>query len=135
MTNESNPRAIRAQDAAAEQAEKDGRFLYDEFMAAARACDVSQLCWFAPGKFCWASAIEGKISAPLPSIPTRKLQSFAEVMESALDLGDGPALAEVLQLLCEMACCTRQAEYIALDSQMLIRRMAESFATHNLRSE
>ena len=128
MTAEDNPRAIRAQDAAAEQAEQEGRFLYDEFMTAARACDVHQLCRFAP-------YVEHRDACQVCMSVPKRPQSFDEVMESTLDLGDGPRLAELLQLLCEVAYSGKPPQLELVAARALLDRMADSFATHNRKGE
>lgn len=97
------------------------RLMADEFLAAVRAGNVSAPALFA-------------VRVPDRTTPKmvngqhlKRNQTIAEVMESSLDYGSGPQMAEVMALLCKVS----SGEIQTAAARELLGRMAEAFAGQN----
>ena len=114
-----SPRRIAQQDASDQHAAQAELAMHDDFIAAAKTCDMYTPCRWAPLRI--ARDGEGKYTRTT-------VQTLDDVMQGALDYGNGPSTSDVMALLCSVAYCTEDNRKRA---QALISRMASTFAKYN----
>jgi len=110
-------------------AERTERQLYDDFQKSVDGGDANALCAWAPRITDWAVARATPIDQRKATSLPKRAQTLAECMAESLDCGDGPSMAEAMQLIVNVA--TGCDESTTAQARRLLERMAESFARHN----
>lgn len=98
------------------------------FIKACRECDANATAWFAPMVNDWER--ERRQPRPLGAPMPQRLQVLAEVLEESLDYRDGPAMAELMQLLLNVAFSADVVNAPA-QARALLERMATKWAWIN----
>lgn len=114
-----SPRRIAQQDASDQHAAQAELAMHDDFIAAAKTCDMYMPCRWAPLRI--ARDGEGKYTRTT-------VQTLDDVMAGSLDYGNGPSTTDVMTILCSVAYGTEDNRKRA---QALISRMASTFAKYN----
>jgi hypothetical protein len=126
VTYSTNPvrdadRYLTAADTYLEDRANAEKLMADEFLAATRAGRMD-----APALFAARTADH---VAPKKADGSRyqRYQVISEVMTESLDYGDGPKMADLMDLLCRVA----KGEVQTAAARELLNRMAASFAKYN----
>lgn len=114
---ENSPSRIREQDAQDEAREDRARYLYEQFMAAASAGDMSAKADWAPLTSDW----DGNRAV-------KRVSTVGEAIQDVLDYRNGPTTTDLLGLLCR----TGHGKSCEFEAYQMVTRLADQFVRHNI---
>ena len=117
---------LARQDERQEQAEIAASI---EFVTACAKGDANAIASFAPLTVDWA--LQQKRPFVHGAIMPMRTQTLSECMNDSLDLGSGPSIAELMQLVINVAFGADSVNTPA-QAREIVSRMASTWAAHNV---